>query len=149
MVLGFYGLSACAATGDIRVFSAQEVRDVHPAVNAILGAATEAGDTSSSEEAAPPPRPQSLVGLTSEALEDLLGTPTHMTREPPAQIWRYSIDICRLFFFIYDSVDDGLPTVRHVEVAVAGGAQIQPYLCLSGIKLSGRVAEPIQEMVAD
>jgi len=42
-----------------------------------------------------------------------------------------------------------LPTVRHVEIAVAGGAQIQPHLCLSGIKLSGRVAEPIQEMVAD
>lgn len=149
-ILAVCGLSACATTGETTAPSAVETPDSAPSTDSSAGAATETADNASSEEAAPPlpPRPESLVGLTSEELETLLGKPAHTTQEPPAQIWRYSVDFCKLFFFLYESGEDGLPTVRHVDVAIADGAQIQPHLCLSGLSLSGPSTEPIEETEA-
>lgn len=150
-ILAVCGLNACAATSERTAPSAVETPDSAPTADTTSGAAPETADNASSEEAAPlpPPRPESLVGLTSDELETLLGKPAHIIQEPPAQIWRYSVDLCKLFFFLYESGEDGLPSVRHVDVAIADGAQIQPHLCLSGVSLSGLPAEPVEGIEAD
>lgn len=159
LILAFCGLSACAVSGEKGAPSAVDGLNSKPVAASASGAAdgeagegTENADGSAPEEPAPPPpppSPDSFVGLTAEALKTLLGAPSHTTQEPPAQIWRYSLDLCKVFFFLYESDKGGIPTVKHVDVAIIDGAQIQPQLCLSGIGLSDLPAEPDEKTLAD
>lgn len=142
----FCGLAACATSGEQSSLDGQSEAQPTPqvglpATDSSSGAAgnaeLESTDGIPLEEAPPPlPTPDSLVGLSGESLKTLLGTPSLTTQEPPAQIWRYSLDLCTLFFFLYETAEDGVPTVRHVDVAVAEDLNIQPHLCLSGVSLT-------------
>lgn len=54
-----------------------------------------------------------LVGLMSRDIEGLLGRPTFVRRDGPAQIWQYGTQACTLNLFLYR--DGAVLKVRHVE----------------------------------
>jgi hypothetical protein len=67
-----------------------------------------------------------LVGLISRDVEGLLGRPTFVRRDGPAQIWQYGTQACTLNLFFYR--DGAVLKVRHFEfrdrsadLAPAGG----------------------------
>jgi hypothetical protein len=76
-------------------------------------------------EVAPPtapelPGPTHLVGLSDESVETLLGAPTFRRRDPPAEVWRYAGEACRLFVFLYARQDDPSDyRVTHIEIRSA------------------------------
>ena len=53
----------------------------------------------------PPPRPsvepQSLVGLGEEEITQMLGEPREVRNDPPAMVWNYVVNECRLDLFFY------------------------------------------------
>lgn len=49
----------------------------------------------------PEPDPNELVGMSGEAVADLLGTPGLLRRESLAEVWRYSSPLCFLHVFLY------------------------------------------------
>ncbi len=63
----------------------------------------------------PEPDPNELVGMTGEAVADLLGPPGLLRREHEAEVWRYSSPLCILHVFLY--ADDAGPghRVTHFE----------------------------------
>lgn len=63
----------------------------------------------------PEPDPNDLVGMTGEAVANLLGPPGLLRRELRAEVWRYSSPVCILHVFLY--ADDAGPghRVKHVE----------------------------------
>ncbi len=78
---------------------------------------TEAGDDEAQPEelaaltydAAPLERdvnddPKQLLGIDTEALKGLLGTPSLIRKESPAEIWQYNAKNCVLDLVLYDAV---------------------------------------------
>jgi len=61
-----------------------------------------------------------LMGLDSDEINDLMGTPDLERAEPPALIWQYRHQLCTVDIFMYD--DGAGPMVDHVEVRPAGDA---------------------------
>lgn len=55
--------------------------------------------------APPPPKPsvepQSLVGLGEEEVTAMLGEPKEVRNDPPAMVWNYAVNECRLDLFFY------------------------------------------------
>lgn len=53
----------------------------------------------------PPPKPsmepQSLVGLGEEDVTRMLGEPREVRNDPPAMVWNYAVNECRLDLFFY------------------------------------------------
>ena len=64
-----------------------------------------------------------LKGLTAAALEDLLGTPSLLRPEPPAQLWQYADEKCVLQVYLYDPPAGGDAVVEHVEARMRGADQ--------------------------
>lgn len=75
---------------------------------------------------------QSFVGLSTGEVTDRLGEPALAAKEPPAQMWRYSLEDCTLYLFLYAL--DGKPTLRvtHAELTWREGARAEPRACLAG-----------------
>jgi len=135
----FLALGGCASDGNAgaeKSVAASAAESAVPLAAAVQEEGTEEQAPALPEEPAPPPSPtpESFISLSGAALQELLGEPALKTREPPAQIWRYSLDPCTVFFFLYET-DPGAQSVRHVDVTVPGDARVQPDLCLSGIVL--------------
>lgn len=57
--------------------------------------------------------PGALMGMTPEALTELLGEPSVVRREAPAQIWQYRQAACVFDIFLYEEADR--LTVAYVE----------------------------------
>jgi hypothetical protein len=68
-----------------------------------------------------------LIGLAREAVLDLLGAPSFVRREGPAQLWRYTGDDCHLDVFLFRE-RDGL-TVSHVEARPRGVRHVSVRSC--------------------
>jgi hypothetical protein len=53
----------------------------------------------------PPPKPsmepQALVGLGEEEITRMLGEPREVRNDPPAMVWNYVVNECRLDLFFY------------------------------------------------
>lgn len=53
----------------------------------------------------PPPKPsmepQTLVGLGEEEVTRMLGEPREVRNDPPAMVWNYAVNECRLDLFFY------------------------------------------------
>lgn len=53
----------------------------------------------------PPPKPsmepQALVGLGEEEVTRMLGEPREVRNDPPAMVWNYAVNDCRLDLFFY------------------------------------------------
>ncbi|KLN60666.1 hypothetical protein WH96_09190 [Kiloniella spongiae] len=48
--------------------------------------------------------PKQLLGINTDALKDLLGTPSFIRKESPAEIWQYNAKDCVLDLVLYDAV---------------------------------------------
>ncbi len=72
-----------------------------------------------------------LIGLDSDEIGDLLGTPGLERAEPPALIWQYRHTSCTVDIFMFD--DGGGATVDHVEVRAGQGAAVDEKACFASL----------------
>ena len=59
------------------------------------------------EERADAPRSEALIGLDSEALGRLAGTPSLRRQEGPAEVWQYRVRDCVMDAYLYAGVNAG------------------------------------------
>lgn len=85
----------------------------------------------------PPPEPSELVGLAAHEVTLRLGAPGHVWREPPAHVWRYTVDGCVLHVFLYPGASD--LTVSHIEVRPIEGGATPPDTEFSAARCYGAV----------
>ena len=86
--------------------------------------------------------PKQLLGLTSGAVHRLLGKPSLLRNEAPAQVWQYKIADCVLDIFLYAGKTE--PENTHVTYFEIRGDETAPrdsYICFAGI-LESRMSEP-------
>ena len=83
-------------------------------------------------------RPPELIGLTRADVSRLLGAPTLLRREPPAEVWQYASAACVLHVFIYQERDDS--RVAYYEAAQRGGRNLAARDCYDRL-LAGRRSE--------
>lgn len=50
--------------------------------------------------------PKALVGLDKEAIEQMLGSPHHITLAQPATVWAWEQDGCRMRLFFYPDLNE-------------------------------------------
>jgi hypothetical protein len=72
-----------------------------------------------------------LIGLDSDEINDLMGTPGLERAEPPALIWQYRHQICTVDIFMFD--DGGGATVDHVEVRPTAGGSVNEKECFTAL----------------
>ena len=72
-----------------------------------------------------------LIGLDSDEINDLMGTPGLERAEPPALIWQYRHQVCTVDVFMFD--DGGGATVDHVEVRPASGGSVSERECFTSL----------------
>ena len=82
---------------------------------------------------APEPRidddPQQLYGLDSGALDTLLGKPSLVRTEAPAEIWQYRSQTCVFDIFLYGGADR--PRVTYIEARDDAARRIDARGCLN------------------
>jgi hypothetical protein len=97
-------------------------------------------------EPPPPPEPvidddpQQLYGLDSTALDELLGQPSLIRTEAPAQIWQYRSQTCVFDIFLYEEA--GASRVTYIEARDGAAAQIEARYCLNEL-LRARMGLPL------
>lgn len=84
--------------------------------------------------------PEQLMGMDRQALTGLLGQPTLVRREAPAEIWQYSEADCVFDLFLYQAGDDA--RVVYMEARDRDARRAETRDCLNGI-LRARQAQPI------
>ena len=72
-----------------------------------------------------------LIGLDSDEINDLMGTPSLERAEPPALIWQYRHQVCTVDIFMFD--DGGGSTVDHVEVRPTSGTNVNDKDCFTAL----------------
>jgi hypothetical protein len=75
------------------------------------------GDPAPQQAALPPvkvDRPAALRGLDARQVSAVLGRPSFVRRDAPAEIWQYRVHACTLDLFLYES--GGGQTVAHFAV---------------------------------
>lgn len=85
-----------------------------------------------------------LIGLDSDEINDLLGTPGLERSEPPALIWQYRSTVCTVDIFMFD--DGAGSTVDHVEVRGASD-DVDEKTCFTGL-LRNTDAAPAKPVTA-
>lgn len=75
--------------------------------------------------------PERLIGLGPNGLNVLLGQPTLIRREPPAQIWQYRSSACVFDVVLYDEYDG--ERVTYVEARDSLGKRTAPRPCLNSL----------------
>jgi hypothetical protein len=73
----------------------------------------------------------SLLGLSGQEVESLLGTASLKRHEPPAQVWQYPEVECVLHVFLYE--EDGAYRVQHYEARFREGYDDATEACLSSL----------------
>lgn len=73
--------------------------------------------------------PQQLYGVDSAALDALLGQPSLIRNEAPAQIWQYRSRTCVFDVFLYE--ESGGPRVSYIEARDDAAQRIEPRACLN------------------
>lgn len=76
--------------------------------------------------------PKRLLGLDPEGIQAILGTPSFLRRDNPAQLWRYRNKSCILDIFLYadQSAHSHSFRVRHVEARSANADRASARECL-------------------
>ena len=80
----------------------------------------------------PPPLARDMADLNPAAVTELLGEPSFVRRDPPAEIWQYRPGGCVLDLFLYPGAEGGL-RVRHVAARVAGGGKVTVEACAARV----------------
>ena len=76
--------------------------------------------------------PAALVGKAQSEVAVLLGAPSLLRSDPPAEIWQYAGPACVLHAFFYAEGDGGAHRVAHYEIAARDGAGISRAACFAG-----------------
>ena len=84
--------------------------------------------------------PEQLMGMDRQALNGLLGQPTLVRREAPAEIWQYSEMDCVFDLFLYETGDDA--RVVYMEARDRAARRTEARDCLNGI-LRARQVQPV------
>ena len=85
-----------------------------------------------------------LIGLTPVELRQLLGEPTLMRQDPPAQIWQYAADICVMHVFLYLPDDGGQRRVTYVSPRMRDGGEDNPGQCMAAVTGIGQPIVPVE-----
>ncbi len=77
--------------------------------------------------------PETLLGLESAALADLLGAPSYVREDRPALIWQYRGESCTLDVFLYsDGEGEGAPyRVTYYDLRERSAARTDHADCLA------------------
>ncbi|HLI10136.1 MAG TPA: hypothetical protein VKY65_00935 [Alphaproteobacteria bacterium] len=82
-----------------------------------------------------------LKGLTAGELKRVLGTPTLLRRDGPAQLWQYAGTGCVLHVYLYD--DGGTFRVAYSEVRVDDAEIANPPACVAAKAWTRHPAAPV------
>jgi hypothetical protein len=135
VVLALFGLSACVE-GPEPVEAAAPA----PAPAAVPPAAPAAGNPVVPD--APPPEPRkpvltisSLMGADRDTIVRLLGPPSFLRRDPPAELWRYRAADCLLDLYLYppDGTRGTMGAVKYVEARGRDGRDRPAPPCLDAV----------------
>ncbi|MDA0339937.1 MAG: hypothetical protein O2910_08935 [Proteobacteria bacterium] len=85
-----------------------------------------------------------LIGLTPVELRQLLGEPTLMRQDPPAQIWQYAADICVMHVFLYLPDDGGQRRGTYVSTRMRDGSDDNPGQCMASVTGIGQPILPVE-----
>lgn len=135
------GLSACATGGgpgerprvsasDGPVATGPTEDDIRRDSDAITARRQEAARR---VPAPPPPVADDMADLNPAAVTALLGEPSFVRRDPPAEIWQYRPKGCVLDLFLYPQGAGGDLRVRHVAARVAGGGKVSVATCAARV----------------
>lgn len=100
----------------------------------VTGADSRAADEQLALMAPPAPgtfAPARLKGMGAGALQHVLGRPSFIRRDPPAEIWQYRVRACTLDLFLYDETDR--KAVAHYAVRTPNGGTVSDQACLDEI----------------
>ncbi len=81
----------------------------------------------------PPPLADEMADLDPTSVKTLLGEPSFVRRDPPAEIWQYRPAGCVLDLFLYPANSEGDLRVRHVAARIAGGGNVTVADCAARI----------------
>lgn len=87
------------------------------------------------------PGPDQLMGLSGDQLKSLLGLPSFVRRDPPAEIWQYGTATCVLDLFLYAEGKDGPHRVSHFEFRGRSVEGVAPADCYRQL-LAARARSP-------
>lgn len=134
------GLSACATGGGPgehpRVSASDEPVATGPTEDDIRrdsDTETAQRQTARREPTPPPPVTDDMADLNPAAVTALLGEPSFVRRDPPAEIWQYRPKGCVLDLFLYPQGAGGNLRVRHVAARVAGGGKVSVATCAARV----------------
>lgn len=85
--------------------------------------------------------PQQLYGMDSNALGELLGEPSLVRNEAPAEIWQYRSRTCVFDIFLYQGADR--PRVTYIEARDDAAQRIDARACLNEILRARMGLEPL------
>ena len=85
--------------------------------------------------------PQQLYGLDTGALGDLLGRPSLVRSESPAEIWQYRSRTCVFDVFLYEGA--GQSRVTYIEARDDSARQIDARGCLNELLRARMGLEPL------
>ncbi len=87
--------------------------------------------------------PTQLIGLAPDAINRLLGPPSLLRTEPPAQVWQYKIADCVLDIFLYTrETEPEDATVIYFEIREGKAAPRGTRACFTAI-LESRMIQPV------
>jgi hypothetical protein len=75
------------------------------------------------------PKLDALQNLTGNQVRALLGTPSFMRSDSPAEMWQYRTDSCTLDLFLYENLDTGIPSVAHYGIRLQPGQALTKTEC--------------------
>lgn len=81
----------------------------------------------------PLPDPTELLGLDRLQVAKLLGSPSLLMEEPPAEVWLYEGNLCVLHLFLYESAENPDYAVRYFEVRGSGDIPVAEEICYASL----------------
>ena len=72
-----------------------------------------------------------MIGESPTGVMRLLGVPTLVWRNPPAEVWQYAGTACVLHVFLYQDPDDRRYRVSYVEAVSSGRHLLSDDDCIS------------------
>jgi hypothetical protein len=123
-------LAACGQTGPAAEFGQSTAAFSPPAASGSPPAALPPGDMATD--------PSRLRGLAAADVRAVLGNPSYLRREAPAEIWQYYGSGCVLDLFFYD--DGTAQRVLHAELRSRTLGQSDTATCLRQLLIGQRGA---------
>ena len=86
------------------------------------------------------PAPETLIGKDAAAIKSLIGAPSLVRRDGPAEIWQYVGAGCTANLFLYQSGSDQPFTLDHIDALGINGARMDTAACFADIEAVRRAS---------